>query len=128
MQYNFVGQLDPRIFHTINIVLHVINSLLSLVVIIIILSEGEHCGNLRSETKEGILLASSLFAVHPIHTESVSNSSFFICSTINEENVLISKVRICIPSLSDIHTQRKDFYSTVLIVLKLPQRMRYKEK
>lgn len=72
MQYDFVGQLDPRIFHTINIVLHVINSLLSLVVIIVILSEGEHCGNLRSETKEGILLASSLFAVHPIHTESVA--------------------------------------------------------
>ncbi|XP_036357440.1 protein O-mannosyl-transferase TMTC4-like isoform X2 [Octopus sinensis] len=66
LQHHLFGSLNPKSFHKFNIGLHVLNSLMCLGVTATIWGKTE-------KHKEGILLASSLFAVHPIHTETVAS-------------------------------------------------------
>lgn len=66
--YWLAGGLHPRGFHLMNVALHAIVSMLSLAIFNLLLGGDSH---------RAALLASVLFAVHPIHAEAVSK--FFYC-------------------------------------------------
>lgn len=62
-----ISGLQPCSFHFVNIILHGIVSTLILKVVSVVLSK-----ILEDESPKAALLSALLFAVHPIHTESVS--------------------------------------------------------
>jgi hypothetical protein len=61
--YWLAGGLHPRGFHLTNVLLHAAVSVLSLAIFNLLLGGASH---------RAALLASLLFAVHPIHAEAVS--------------------------------------------------------
>jgi hypothetical protein len=61
--YWLAGGLHPRGFHLMNVLLHATVSMLSLAIFNLLLGGACH---------RAALLASLLFAVHPIHAEAVS--------------------------------------------------------
>ncbi|XP_046622423.1 protein O-mannosyl-transferase TMTC4 isoform X1 [Neodiprion virginianus] len=63
LHYLFRGYLDPRDFHTVNVILHILVSVLTLFLYNTLL--GESSGNVA-------FYAAMLFAVHPVHAEAVA--------------------------------------------------------
>lgn len=64
VRWNYaLSGLDPWSYHAVNVLLHaVVSSLFAWL-----------CRNCLGLSKLSSLLAASLFAIHPIHTEAVSN-------------------------------------------------------
>lgn len=81
LNYLLAGGLHPVGFHVLNIVLHAVVSALMIDVFAILtggLARDEKGGMLNCAPKTS-LLASLLFATHPVHTESVSTlASIFL--------------------------------------------------
>ena len=73
--YWLAGGLYPTGFHIINIVLHGVVSVTFLLFVSLILGDGQNFGSSGQFFCPQLytsLLAAVLFAIHPIHTESVS--------------------------------------------------------
>ncbi|GCB71148.1 hypothetical protein scyTo_0001476, partial [Scyliorhinus torazame] len=74
LNYLIAGGLHPVGFHVVNIVLHSVISVMTLDVFSVLLGGLEHDekGRQRNRAPKASFLAALLFAVHPIHTESVA--------------------------------------------------------
>lgn len=85
LNYLLAGGLHPVGFHVLNIVLHAVVSALMIDVFAILtggLARDEKGGMLNCAPKTS-LLASLLFATHPVHTESVSTLSWIYINAAN---------------------------------------------
>ena len=75
LSYYMAGGLHPTGFHSVNIFLHGVVSVTFLFFVSFILGDGQSFssdGRFMFLHPSTSVLASVLFAVHPIHTESVS--------------------------------------------------------
>ena len=66
---NFVISRDPFGFHTVNLVLHILNGLLVFVIVRMILERG---GVTYGHSKSLAAFAAAVFLLHPVQTESVA--------------------------------------------------------
>lgn len=73
--YWLAGGLNPWSFHVFNVVLHAVVSILSLKIFPVLISHTNNDKN-KFSTPKASLFCALLFAVHPIHTESVSIEIF----------------------------------------------------
>lgn len=69
LNYLLAGGLNPLGFHVLNIALHSAISVLMIDVFAILM------GGMVSQAPKSSFLAALLFAVHPVHTESVSTEA-----------------------------------------------------
>ena len=67
-----IGGLNPAIYHATNILLHAINALLVTVLLLFLLNRRKGDAVHRPYSPMGLgILAGTIFAVHPMHTEAV---------------------------------------------------------
>lgn len=74
LNYLLAGGLHPVGFHVLNIILHAVISALMIDVFALLIGglAYDEKGRMLNQAPKTSLLASLFFAVHPIHTESVS--------------------------------------------------------
>ena len=72
LNYWLAGGLKPWGFHFVNIILHAVVSVISLKLYSVLFGGGNSGGISQLTAPKASLVCSLLFAVHPIHTESVS--------------------------------------------------------
>ncbi len=114
---SFLWDLDPAIMHFENILLHLFNSIL-----VMLIAHEMPCENIRAK-KWFPLVASLFFAVHPIATESVDwisgrtdlLSTFFVLLSC----YFVFKYRNFSKSLASLHFSRMFYLSSAFIFLLL---------
>lgn len=88
--YFLAGGYKPWGFHVVNICLHVVNSVLLLHVFSVMFGDGRMIvgadGCSIFTAPKASLLATILFAIHPIHTESVRNNFFTVYHLLENAN------------------------------------------
>lgn len=103
LNYLLAGGLHPVGFHVLNIVLHAVVSAL-MIDVFAILTGGlarDEKGRMLNCAPKTSLLASLLFATHPVHTESVSESAssfllLLLClSCLHGSDIVVGQQSIC---------------------------------
>ena len=97
--YWLAGGLNPWSFHLLNVILNAVVSILSLKFFLVLISNTNN-GKNKFSTPKASLFCALLFAVHPIHTESVSIEifCFFVVSVINTSLTSIREVLLILIS------------------------------
>lgn len=78
LNYWLAGGLKPCSFHLVNVILNALVSAISLCVFSVIFGGTSNIGGKRFVAAKASFLCALLFALHPIHTESVSMDFFLI--------------------------------------------------
>ena len=70
--YWLAGGLKPWEFHLFNVILHAVVSVLTLKLFSVLISTRKKTTSIQFSAPKASLVGALIFAVHPIHTESVS--------------------------------------------------------
>ena len=105
-----IGGLDPFSYHVVNFFIHLVNAILVYILLLLTLR------NRINEYMNVSLLASLMFAVHPIQTQAVTYivqraeilSSFFYLLSL----VLFIKARLMISQKSEVRSQKSKLHAT----------------